>query len=88
MPHNSPWALPPFIFFLNFGFHSCDLSCKKLRSFYSAFLSVIRDSWGVLSRYFLMFLESQGWQALRGKLERTVMESGKTESDNKLRGAS
>lgn len=60
----------------------------KLRSFHSAFLSVIRDSWAVLSRYFLMFLESQGWQALRGKLERTVMESGKIESDNKLGGAS
>ena len=31
----------------------------------------------VLSRYFLTFLDSQGWQTLRGKLERTVMESGK-----------
>lgn len=40
----------------------------------------MRDSWlegGVLSRYFLTFLDFQGWQTLRGKLERTVMESGK-----------
>lgn len=52
----------------------------KLRYFYSASLSVMRDSWlegGVLSRYFLTFLDFQGWQTLRGKLERTVMESGK-----------
>lgn len=48
----------------------------EVRCFYSTFLSAIREFWWLL-RYFLMFLESQGGGALRGKLNRTVMEIGR-----------